>query len=136
MRVALDAGAYKPERAYPEDAGYDLRSMYTQTVPARGSSVFFTGVHVEIPVGYAGKICSKSGLNVRHNITATGLIDSGYTGAITVKLYNHGTQNYEVKEGDKIAQLVIVPVFRDEVEIVPSIDGGKRGANGFGSTGR
>ena len=136
MKIQLEEGAFEPTRAHNTDAGLDLRAMFNQTVPARGSAVFYTGTHVELPEGTAGFIVSKSGLNVVHDITATGLIDQGYDGAIVVKLYNHGLKNYDVRAGDKIAQLVVVPVRCEPVELVSEIKGGERGSNGFGSTGK
>lgn len=136
MKVVLDDGAYEPTRAHETDAGLDIRAMYTQIVPAKESAIFNTGVHIELPKGTAGVLMSKSGLNVKHNITSTGLIDEGYTGEIIVKLYNHGGIDYKVKEGDKISQLVIVPVKYENVEIVDSLEESDRGNKGFGSTGR
>ena len=107
------------------------------TLKARGSSAIDTGVHVAIPMGYVGMLKSKSGLNVRYGITSEGVIDAGYTGSIVVKLYNNGDEDYVVNRGDKITQLVVMPIYNDEVEIVyelPAI--GDRGDNGFGSTGK
>lgn len=135
MRIKLDDYAYVPERAHEADAGLDLKSPGTVIVPQRGSATIKTGVHVAIPAGYAGFLKSKSGLNVRHDITSEGVIDSGYTGAIVVKLYNHGDEPYLVKAGDKITQLVILPILNESIELVSSIDG-ERGDNGFGSSGR
>lgn len=137
MRVKLDRGAYEPIRAHKTDAGLDIRAKDSQIVPAKESATFYTGVHVQIPQGFAGILVSKSGLNVKHDLTSTGLIDEGYTGEIVVKLHNHGGYDYEVKSGDKISQLVIVPVMYVNVEIVDDIDSGsERGDNGFGSTGK
>lgn len=136
MKIKLDAGAYMPERAHETDAGLDLRAMHDAVVPAHGSAVFDTGVHIELPPGTAGELKSKSGLNVRHNIISDGTIDEGYTGSITVKLYNLGDHDYTVRAGDKISQLVIIRVERPELELAEHIDGGERGDNGFGSTGR
>lgn len=137
MLFKLDDGAYMPERAHAQDAGIDLRSRETQVVPAHGSAVFDTGVHVQLPEGTAGLLVSKSGLNVRHDITSTGLIDSGYSGAITVKLDNSSDVPYIVKRGDKISQLVIFPIWIDPlIETVDEIKGGERGARGFGSSGK
>lgn len=136
MKIKLDTGAYIPERAHETDAGYDLRSRETKTVKAGKSAAFDTGVHVELPKGTAGLLVSKSGLNVKHDITSTGLIDSGYRGAIAVKLQNHSTLDYEVHKGDKISQLVIIPVRTPEIEIVPVLEESDRGDNGFGSTGK
>lgn len=142
LTVSLDAGAFPPERAYPTDAGLDLRSPVDALVPALGSAVIDTGVHVRIPEGCAGVLVSKSGLNVLHNITSTGLIDEGYTGSIRVKLYNHGDKGFLVERGNKISQLMIQPVWRETVvRVVEDVrqagtDGSGRGDNGFGSSGR
>ena len=136
MKVRLDAGAKAPTRAHGTDAGLDLYARESKIVRADGEAIFYTGVHVEIPHGCAGMMMSKSGLNVRHGITSTGLIDEGYSGEIVVKLSNHGYEDYEVHAGDKISQLVIVPVLYETVEIVEEIGGGERGSAGFGSTGK
>ena len=137
MKVKLDEGAFKPERAHELDAGYDLRTReQSMVVPAGGSAVFNTGVHMEIPSGFAGFIKSKSGLNVNHDILSDGLVDSGYTGSIRVKLYNHGTEDYTVHRGDKISQIAILPVFTPDIEIVSELNETERGESGFGSTGK
>ena len=136
MNVMLDEGAFAPTRAHEQDAGLDLYAMEDQVVPARESAVFDTGVHVELPFGCAGLLVSKSGLNVKFDITSTGLIDEGYTGSIKVKLYNHGGYDLTVRRGNKISQLVIFPVRYEPVRLAREINGGDRGNNGFGSTGR
>lgn len=136
LRVVLDEGARMPLRAHPFDAGMDLFSRGDTLIPARGGAVFDTGVHVEIPEGYAGFIKSKSGLNVKKNIQAEGVIDAGYTGPIVVKVYNHGDEDVLIREGDKLTQLVILPVALPELEEVETLAETERGAGGFGSTGR
>lgn len=136
LNIKLDPGAYIPERAHKYDAGLDIRAKEDKLVPAEGSAIFDTGVHIELPPYTAGFLKSKSGLNVKHNITSEGVIDTGYTGSICVKLYNHGKSDYLVKSGDKISQLVIVNIQCPEVEIVSSLEETERGENGFGSTGR
>ena len=139
MKVKLDKGAIMPTRAHHTDAGLDIYSRETKVVPARGCAKFDTGVHIELP-DYpdltAGVLMSKSGLNVNHGITSEGLVDVGYTGSIVVKLYNNSDTDYEVKEGDKISQLVIVPVLTPFLELVDDLDETERGDGGFGSTGR
>ena len=135
MRVMLEPGAHAPTRAFGTDAGLDIYAMYNAVIPAGGSARMVTGVHVELPPGTCGLLVSKSGLNVNSGITSTGLIDEGYTGAIIVKLYNQSDRTYTVHAGDKITQLVILPVVHEEVEIVDSIEGGDRGDAGFGSSG-
>lgn len=137
MNIALDAEALCPQRSYPYDAGLDLKSPIDITIPPRGSAVINTGVHVGIPEGYAGFLKSKSGLNVKYNITSEGVIDAGYTGAIHCKLYNHGDEPYMVQRGDRITQLVILPILLGGFTLVEKIDdGSQRGNGGFGSTGR
>lgn len=137
MKIVVDEGAFAPVRAHDTDAGLDLRAWHGATVPARGSTVIGTGVHVELPHGTAGLLVSKSGLNVVRDITSTGLIDEGYTGEIMVKLYNHGETEYRVEAGDKITQLVVIPVMYESAEVVEELsDGSERGNRGFGSSGR
>lgn len=136
MKIKLDKGAYMPERAHPTDAGLDLRAMKQEYIPARGSATIDTGVHVELTEGTAGLLVSKSGLNVKYNLTSTGLIDEGYTGSIKVKLYNHGWNGYYIEPGDKISQLVILTALKPELELVEELEETDRGDGGFGSTGR
>ena len=136
MEIILDDGAYMPSRAHGTDAGFDLRTPKAVTVPAYGSVSVDTGVHVALPSGCAGLLVSKSGLNVRHDITSTGLIDEGYTGSVVVKLYNNGGGDYRLDVGDKITQLVVIPVVCEPLEQVSAFNATERGDNGFGSTGR
>ncbi len=136
MKIKLDPGAFVPERAHEADAGFDLRSPVEGRLYAGQAVVIDTGVHVAIPIGYVGMLKSKSGLNVKHDIVGEGVIDSGYTGSIRVKLYNHGAESYVIKKGDKISQLVILPIITPELELVSSLDETERGDSGFGSTGR
>lgn len=137
MKIKLDKGAFVPCRVHLTDAGLDIKAMDRQVVPAKESAIFHTGVHVELPKGTAGILISKSGLNTKHDITSTGLVDEGYTGEIIVKLYNHGGYDYTVEPGDKISQLVVVPVLYEAVELVEELNTKtERGEDGFGSSGR
>lgn len=137
MKVMLEDGAYMPERGHETDAGIDLKAMHGQRVMPHSSAVFHTGVHVELPKGTAGLLVSKSGLNVKKDIVSTGLIDESYRGEIVVKLYNHGEDSYMVMAGDKITNLVVIPVLYGPIDIVDEIDRDtERGDSGFGSTGR
>ena len=135
MKIKLDNWAYKPERAHNDDAGLDIKAPFDVAIAAHGDVTINTGVHVELPQGTAGILVSKSGLNVRNGIISTGLIDCGYSGQITVKLYNLTDKPYVFRSGDKITQLVIVPILTPTIEY-GEVEGGERGANGFGSTGR
>lgn len=136
MKVKLDPGAFLPTRAHDADAGYDLRSPAAYTLRCLDSVVIDTGVHVQIPLGFVGMLKSKSGLNVLHDIVGEGVIDSGYTGSIRVKLYNNGMNDYAIACGDKISQLVILPIITPDLELVNNLDETERGSNGFGSSGR
>lgn len=135
IRIKLDEGAIKPTRAHDIDAGLDLYAREDVAIRPNDTEITDTGVHMEIPEGFAGVLISKSGLNLK-GITSTGLIDAGYTGSIKVVLVNNSPLRKMVKKGDKITQLVIIPVETPAVEIVDKIDGGDRGNNGFGSSGR
>lgn len=136
LKVKLDPGAYEPVREHLTDAGLDIKAKYPGIVRAGDSAVFKTGVHVQLPSWHCGLLVSKSGLNVNRDITSTGLIDEGYGGEIIIKLYNHGKEDYHVRAGDKISQLVVLPCEYVPVVIVDDIESKGRGKNGFGSTGR
>jgi dUTP pyrophosphatase len=92
-------------------------------------------VHVETPHECVTLIKSKSGLNVRYDITSEGVIDEGYDGEIVVKMYNHGDRDMRFFAGDKITQILIMPVRYPLYVHVTEIKGGERGSDGFGSTG-
>jgi dUTP pyrophosphatase len=136
MKIMLDKNAIMPTRAYPTDAGLDLYAPETVFIEARGSAVIDTGVHVELPPNTAGLIVSKSGLNTKCDIESTGLIDYSYSGSIRVKLQNHRSGAYLVNKGDKISQLVVIPIFTPELEVVNSLEEKGRANNGFGSSGK
>lgn len=136
LKVVLDTGAYMPCRAHADDAGYDLFSRENATIFPNSSGVFDTGVHMEIPKNHCGLIVSKSGLNINSGCQSDGLIDSGYTGSICVKLYNHGTRAIRIKEGQKISQIVLLPIITPDLELANSLDETERGDNGFGSSGK
>lgn len=136
IKIKLDVGAKKPTRAHELDAGYDIYAMEARAVPAQGSAVFDTGVHIEIPRGYVGFLKSKSGLNVKYGLVGEGVIDSGFSGSIRVKLYNNSREDYQVEAGDKISQIVLLPIITPELEIVNELGETERGAGGFGSSGR
>lgn len=126
-----------PKRAHIMDAGLDIFALNNGIVKAGQSAIFHTGVHIELALGTFGDMRSKSGLMFNHDITSDGTIDAGYQGEIMVKLFNHGSEDYSVKRGDKISQLVIVPLLHAEFERVDAFDSATdRGNGGFGSTGR
>lgn len=136
MKIKLDEFAFMPERAHDTDAGLDLKAPHGFTIYPHSAVIVDTGVHVELPHGTVGMLKSKSGLNVKSNITSEGVIDEGYTGSIVAKLYNHGDEAVLIDEGQKITQLVILPVIVPDIEIVEGLTNTERGANGFGSSGK
>ena len=145
MKIVLDEGAVMPTRAHQFDAGLDLYAPEMVVVPASysqfgnvtvGAVTIDTGVHVQIPQGCVGMLKSKSGLNCHYGITGEGVIDSGYTGSIHVKLYNHTGKAFQILRGEKSSQLVILPCVLPDLEVVDHLDDTERGTGGFGSTGR
>lgn len=141
LKVFLEEGATKPNRAHNSDAGLDLYSRESKTIYAGQAETFDTGVHIELPKDTVGFIKSKSGLNVKYGITSEGVIDELYTGSIVVKLYNHSDKIVYIEKGQKISQLVILPILKPEYEEVDSVDklyNGKteRADKGFGSSGK
>jgi dUTP pyrophosphatase len=135
----LHPGAVVPVRAHPGDAGLDLVAIGEHDLPPGGRAAVPTGLAVAIPDGFAGLVVPRSGLARRHGVTvanAPGLIDAGYRGELIVLLVNLGAGDHRVAPGDRVAQLVVVPVslaVAREVEELPASDG--RGDGGFGSTG-
>lgn len=137
MKVRLNEGAYMPVRAHYTDAGADLRTPISFCLPAGGEAVVDTGVAMEIPKWYFGKLESKSGLHVKHGIVCPGgIIDSGFTGTIVVRLENHSKEDYNFEAGDKICQIIIQPCDCCSFEEVDALMDTPRGASGFGSTGK
>jgi dUTP pyrophosphatase len=136
----LQEGARLPSRAHAGDAGLDLYAAEAASIrPGERTSVG-TGIAVAIPEGHAGLVLPRSGLAARHGIAipnAPGLIDSGYRGELRVLLLNTDPeQAFEVKRGDRIAQLVVAPFANAEPVVVEALDEAARGLAGFGSSGR
>lgn len=136
IKVMLDENAKMPTKAHDADAGFDLYTPERVVVRRKDSAVINTGVHIEIPRGYVGFLKSKSGLNVKHGISGEGVVDSGYTGAIVAKLYNNGEEMIAFEPGQKIIQIVFLPIPEVELELTDSFCDSERGDNGFGSSGK
>ena len=130
---------YTPTRAHPGDAGLDLKAAENALLFHGDRQAVDTGVSVEIPDGYVGLVCARSGNAARRGVgivNGVGVIDAGYRGPVNVLLINHGRDNVTVRRGDRIAQLLIVPIETPSVEIVGSLSDSERGTGGLGSTGR
>lgn len=131
--------AVPPARTRRGDAGYDLRATERVSIPQEGRRLVGTGIAVALPEGVAGLVTPRSGLANDHGLTllnAPGLIDPNYRGEIKVILHNTGDHRYTVEVGDRIAQLLLVPYWAPEIEMVEELSGTERGSNGFGSSGR
>jgi dUTP pyrophosphatase len=138
--VQLDPDLELPSYARAGDAGADLVARESVTLAPRGGRALVpTGVAIALPDGYAGFVLPRSGLAFRHGVTCLntpGLIDSGYRDELKVLLVNlDPTEPFEVRRGERIAQLVVQAVARVEWHPVETLDGSNRGG-GFGSTGR
>jgi len=135
----LIASGDVPEYAHPGDAGADLTSAERLTIPPGGRALVGTGMSIALPDGYAAFVVPRSGLAVRRGITvlnSPGTIDAGYRGEIKVPLHNTDlAEAFDIEVGDRIAQLIVMPVARAEFVRVERLPGSHRGDGGFGSTG-
>ncbi|HET9060110.1 MAG TPA: dUTP diphosphatase [Acidimicrobiales bacterium] len=137
----LDPDLEAPSYARLGDAGADLRARTEVTIlPRGGRALVPTGIAVAIPPGYGGFVQPRSGLALRHGVTvlnSPGLIDAGYRDELKVLLVNTDPSNpYEVKRGDRIAQLVVKKVEHVHFEMVDELPPSERGLGGFGHSGR
>lgn len=134
VEVVVDPDANFPTRAHKNDAGLDLYATRSGWILPKCRKAFDTGFHVAIPEGYVGMLTSKSGLMMR-GVTSRGTIDCGYTGSIKAVLFNHSWKPVRIKKGQKITQLVLMPIVIPEMEVVSRLESTDRGNGGFGSTG-
>jgi len=136
--LRLDEQLPLPAHAHPGDGGTDLMARNRVALEPGERALVPTGIAIAIPVGYAGLVTPRSGLAVRHGLTVLngpGLVDSGYRGELKVTLVNLGAEPAVLERGDRIAQLVIVPVETQELIPVTELPESARGSAGFGSTG-
>ncbi|KAJ6389856.1 hypothetical protein OIU77_024153 [Salix suchowensis] len=132
----LSENAVLPSRGYPLSAGYDLSSVSAAKVPARGKAIIPTDLSIAVPEGTYARIASRSGLTWKHSIDVGGdVIDADYRGPVGVILFNHSDLDFEVKVGDRIAQLILQKIMTPNAMEVEDLDATVRGAGGFGSTG-
>ena len=136
----LHPDAVLPTRAHPGDAGLDLVATESATLaPGGGRAMVGTGIAVEVPEGWAGLVCPRSGLAARHGIgvvNGPGVVDAGYRGEVRVVLHNTDpVESFAIAPGDRIAQLVLTPVLLADVVEVDELAIATRDAGGFGSTG-
>lgn len=133
----LSPDAQLPKRGSEHAAGYDLSSSVDCTVPAHGKALVKTGLSLAIPSGHYGRVAPRSGLAAKHFIdVGAGVIDCDYRGELHVLLFNFNDTPFEVKKGDRIAQLVLEQISTPDVVEVEELTETVRGAGGFGSTGK
>ncbi|KAF8640082.1 hypothetical protein AX17_001322 [Amanita inopinata Kibby_2008] len=132
----LSEKAKLPTRGSALAAGYDLYSAEKKLIPAHGKALIDTQISIAVPVGTYGRIAPRSGLASKFMIdTGAGVVDADYRGVLFVLLFNHSDKDFQVEEGDRIAQLIIERIYTPDVLEVESLDETVRGAAGFGSTG-
>ena len=131
----LELPSYHSEGA----SGLDLRADEACTLLPGERRLVPTGLAIELPPGHEGQVRPRSGLAVRHGVgmvNAPGTIDQDYRGEVGVVLVNLGQQPFEIRRGDRVAQLIVAPVVRVEIELATELSGSGRGGGGFGSTGK
>jgi dUTP pyrophosphatase len=132
----LTTTAKLPTKAYfDEDAGYDFFSDETVTIGKNCREWIKTGIAIAIDPAKAGRMCPRSGLAGKGIDLSAGVIDSGYRGEVKVLLVNNSGKDFVVNEGDKIAQMLVIPVYNDTIIEMDELPPSTRGANGFGSSG-
>ncbi|KAI5961779.1 DUT1 [Candida margitis] len=131
--------AQLPTKGSALAAGYDLYSSEDAKIPAQGQGLVSTDISIIVPVGTYGRVAPRSGLAVKHGIsTGAGVIDADYRGEVKVVLFNHSTKDFEIKKGDRIAQLVLERIVNADIEQIDleGLSNTERGEGGFGSTGK
>ncbi|SMR54667.1 unnamed protein product [Zymoseptoria tritici ST99CH_1A5] len=137
LQVKLLAPTAKaPTRGSQHAAGYDLYASRPATIPARGKALVELDISIAVPAGTYGRVAPRSGLASKHGIdTGAGVIDADYRGPVKVLLFNFGEKEFEINEGDRVAQLIVERIYTPEVVVVEELEETVRGAGGFGSTG-
>jgi len=132
----LTYDAIIPTRGSGGAVGYDLYSTDEVVIPPTHRALIGTGVAIVLPPDVYGRVAPRSGLAVKHGIqVGAGVVDPDYTGEVKVVLFNHGDKDFEVKRGERIAQLVLERCETPDVEEIGLLEETERGAGGFGSTG-
>ncbi|KAF1814023.1 dUTP diphosphatase [Eremomyces bilateralis CBS 781.70] len=132
----LSDKARAPTRGSAFAAGYDIYGAQNSIIPARGKAIIETDIAIAVPAGTYGRVAPRSGLAVKHSIdVGAGVIDADYRGPLKILLFNFSDVDFEVKEGDRLAQLVVERIVTPEVVVVGELEKTVRGVGGFGSTG-
>lgn len=132
----LKEGAKLPKYHHPGDVGMDMYAMETITIPPMGHHFFYHGFALEFPIGYSAIVKDKSSISKAGLTQLGGVFDAGYRGEYNTHLVNLSSEPYTIEEGDKVSQLVIVPVVIAQLEEVEILSESARGEGAFGSTGK
>jgi dUTP pyrophosphatase len=125
-----------PTRAHPDDAGLDLYNLEDFKMAPGEGKMIKTGIALAVPQGHVGLVADRSSLAKRGLKTAGGVIDAGYRGEIHIVMWNVSKENFELKKGERLAQLMVIPIATPAVVEVKELDSTSRGAKGFGSSGK
>ncbi len=139
MRLAHGADLPLPNYATVGAAGLDLRSAEALTLKPNARALVATGIAIALPDNFEAQVRPRSGLAAKHGVTvlnSPGTIDSDYRGEIKVPLINHGAEDFVIARGDRIAQMIIVPVIQVQLQEVATLEETTRGVGGFGSSGK
>ena len=129
--------AMLPQKGRKGDAGWDLSSAEDTVIPAKSWKLVDTGIGITVPDGTYGRVAPRSGVSTKGISVNAGVIDKTYTGVVKVLLVNHGDTDFEVRVGDRIAQLILEKIVEEcEVQLVDELKKTERNENGFGSSGK
>jgi dUTP pyrophosphatase len=138
VKVIVDDNSLIPKYQTSGSVGCDLISNDDVVIPLGSRRIIGTGLKMEVPSGFGAMVCSRSGLAAKHGIhvlNGNGIIDNDYIGEIKVILHNSGREDFIVKKGDRIAQLMFFPIFQAIFQKAKTVSETDRGEGGFGSTG-
>lgn len=139
--LKLNEKAVIPSYQTDGAAGMDLCALTNEPITLKPleRKLIPTGLKMELPKGYEAQVRPRSGMSIKHGITlvnCVGTIDEDYRGEICIPIVNPSTENFTINNGDRIAQMIIAPVTKANIEIVTELSNTQRGEGGFGSTGR
>ena len=140
LPVKLDEGAHEPTYAHTTDAAADIYALEDMTLPSHSlSNVVRTGLRIALPEGWAAYILPRSSIGMKTGLrlsNSVGVIDSEYRGEIGVMYDNHSDSDYRIHKGDRIAQMIVMPVHQFKPQVIDILSETNRGEGGFGSTGK
>lgn len=137
LKVKLDTGARAPQRMTDGSVGYDVQALCDTDIEPGETVRVHTGVHVEPPYGFRVSLHARSSLCIKHHCilaNSVGIVDMDYRGEVQVPLYNYGAEPVHIQAHERIAQLVVEPVYTPTLAIVDELSNTERGQGGFGST--